>query len=162
LKILVYGKADSGKSKIAEDMTLKIAKKKPCYVATYLDNFGDLQMKRKIEIHKRRREDRFETVEEPYDIAIVVKESETYLIECLSMLVFNNLGKIDALLSSLKKTLTCKADIVFVLNEPEEGFTPEDKESKEYAEALKNVKKLMLLECDEVYEVRDGVKRRMK
>ena len=162
MKILVYGKANSGKSKIAEEMTLKIARKKPIYVATYLDNFGDLQMKQKIEIHKRRREGKFKAVEEPYDIGFVVKEGETYLIECLSMLVFNNLGKIDALLSSLKKTLTCKADIVFVLNEPEEGFTPEDKESKEYAEALKNVKKLMLLECDEVYEVRDGVKRRMK
>ncbi len=162
MKILVYGKANSGKSKIAEEMTLKIARKKPLYVATYIDNFGDLQMKRKIEIHKQRREDRFKTVEEPYDIGLVVKEGETYLIECLSMLVFNNLGKIDILFSSLKKTLTCKADIVFVLNEPEDEFAPEDKESKEYAEALKSVKELMYLECDEVYEVRDGGKRRMK
>ncbi len=159
MKILVFGKANSGKSKIAEEITLKIAGKKPLYVATYLDNFGDLQMKKKIELHKKRREGKFITIEEPCDISIVVKEGETYLIECLSMLVFNNLGRKEALLSSLKNTLTCKADIVFVLNEVEDGFTPEDEESKEYAKALQSVKNLMLLECDEVYEVREGIKK---
>jgi adenosylcobinamide kinase/adenosylcobinamide-phosphate guanylyltransferase len=152
VKILVLGKANSGKSRLAEELTLKIATKKPYYIATYLDNFNDLQMQEKIKKHQKQRGDSFITIEEPFDISKLIKEDETYLIECLSMLIFNNLQNRNNLISQIKKTLQIKTNIIFVLNEPTFKKPPNDKESLVYLELFKQIKEILIPKCDEVYK----------
>ena len=72
MKVLYFGGQKSGKSKLAEAKALKISNSKPFYVATYDNNFGDEEMKKRVENHLFIREDKFITIEEPKDLTKVM------------------------------------------------------------------------------------------
>lgn len=162
MKILVFGGSNSGKSKVAEEITLNMASKKPYYIATYLDNFEDKSMREKIELHKQRRKEKFKTIEEPFCVSKILKDDETYLLDCLSMLVFNYLQGEEELFFEIEKISTCKANIVFVLDDVNSGIIPSDKLSRNFAKLSGKVGQTVASFCDEVYEVKYGIKVRIK
>jgi adenosylcobinamide kinase/adenosylcobinamide-phosphate guanylyltransferase len=161
-KILVFGGQSSGKSEIAEQKTLKISTNKPYYIATYLDEFDDEDMRLKIEKHQKQREENFINIEEPYDISKVVQDGNTYIVDCLSMLIFNNLDDEKKLFAQLEKISTCKANMVFVLNDVGGGIIASDKQSRKFVELSSKVGQKVASFCDEIYEVKYGLKRRWK
>lgn len=85
---LVLGGARSGKSCFAEEMALKIgsAPRERCYLAA--GTACDAEMEKRIAIHRRRREGRFYTVEEPYSLAEALLKidgkTKVVLIDCLT------------------------------------------------------------------------------
>ena len=161
-KILFFGGQNSGKSELAERKTLELSTNKPYYIATYLDEFDDEEMKKKIKKHQKSREENFINIEEPYNLNEVINEGNTYIIDCLSMLIFNNIEDETGLFSQLDSISTCKANIVFVLNDVSGGIIAPDKQSRKFVELSGRVGQKVASFCDEVYEVKFGLEKRWK
>jgi len=92
---LVLGGARSGKSRWAEELSQQVAAQndsdKPViYLATA--TAGDHEMATRIEHHRQRRDDRWQTLEEPLYLAHVYRalpEGSTVLIDCLTLWLSN-------------------------------------------------------------------------
>ena len=88
--VLVIGGARSGKSAFAEDLAAKSNLAK-IYVAT--GQAFDREMSDRIDIHKSRRGPEWENVEDPFDLAGVLKhaagEGRVVLVDCLTLWITN-------------------------------------------------------------------------
>lgn len=158
MKILYFGGQKSGKSKLAEQKALEIAKTKPYYIATYDNSFNDKEMIQRVELHKSKRKDNFITIEETKDISKVVKEGDTYLVDCLSMWLLNNIEEdMDNLKKQIELISKIDANIVFVLNDVNSGVIPMDKISRKYIDFSGILGQKIASFCDEVYEVKLGI-----
>ena len=71
--ILYFGGQKSGKSKLAEQKALSIAKNKPYYIATYDKSFDDSEMATRIQNHQNHRKDNFITIEETTYLTKMIK-----------------------------------------------------------------------------------------
>lgn len=163
MKILYFGGQKSGKSLCAENKTLQIAKQKPYYIATYNNSFKDTDMEKRINKHKIQRENNFITIEEILDLTKVIKKDETYLIDCLSMWIFNNIeNREEILLKQIEDISKIEANIVFVLNEVGSGVIPIDKLSRKFLDFTGIIGQKVVSYCDEVYEVKFGLEKRLK
>lgn len=163
MKILYFGGQKSGKSNLAEKKSLLIANKKPFYVATYNCYFYDEEMKERIKKHKKNRADSFITIEEQKDLLKVLNGKETYLVDCISMWIFNNLSEDeDFFINQLKQIEKLDANIVFVLNEVTSGVVPVDRDSRKFVDLTGIVGQKLAQICDEVYEVKFGLESRLK
>ena len=161
-KILYFGGQKSGKSLLSEKKTLEIAQNKPYYVATYDNSYRDSEMENRIEKHRLQREEGFITVEEPKDIAGIIKDEQTYLIDCLSMWILNNMENEQELFDQIERLKNAKANIVFVLNEVTSGVIPMDKQSRKFVDLTGMVGQKIVEICDEVYEVKFSLEKRLK
>lgn len=161
-KILFIGGQKSGKSLLAEEKTLELSNKKPYYIATYDNSFGDSEMIKRVDNHKLQRGDKFITIEESRDISKVIKPNETYLIDCLSMWILNNIQDEQNIFREMEFLKNCDANIIFVLNEVTSGIIPNDKISRKYVDLTGIVGQNISALCDEVYEVKFGLKKRWK
>ena len=164
MKILYYGGQKSGKSYIAEQKTLCLANStKPYYIATYDDSYNDKEMAERIELHQSQRKEKFITIEEPIDLASVVKEGHTYLIDCMSMWLLNTMdSKEYDILTALDKISKIDANIVFVLNDVGSGVIPLDAMSRKYVDRSGIVGQKLAQLCDEVYDVKLGLEIKLK
>ena len=164
MKIFYFGGQKSGKTKAGIKKALELSKdKKPYYVATYDNSFGDSSMQDRIDKHILERKDDFQSIEEPKDLTKIVKEKETYLIDCISMWLFNNLQKEEnQLKNQLQEICKIDANIVFILNDVSCGVIPFDKESRRFVDFSGLIGQELAKLCDEVYEVKFGLERRLK
>lgn len=164
MKIFYFGGQKSGKTKAGIKKALELSKdKKPYYVATYDNSFGDSSMQDRIDKHILERKDDFLSIEEPKDLTKIVKEKETYLIDCVSMWLFNNLQKEENYLKNqLQEICKIDANIVFILNDVSCGVIPFDKESRRFVDFSGLIGQELAKLCDEVYEVKFGLERRLK
>ncbi len=164
MKIFYFGGQKSGKTKAGIKKALELSKdKKPYYVATYDNSFGDSSMQDRIDKHIIERKDDFLSIEEPKDLTKIVKEKETYLIDCVSMWLFNNLQKEENYLKNqLQEICKIDANIVFILNDVSCGVIPFDKESRRFVDFSGLIGQVLAKLCDEVYEVKFGLERRLK
>lgn len=164
--VLYYGGQKSGKSKLAEKHTLKLAKKlnkKPYYIATYDNSYFDTEMKQRIKTHKKQRKDKFITIEEIKNLSDVVKENETYLIDCISMWLLNTIDNdISLLTKQIKKLKKIDANIVFVLNDVNNGVIPLDKLSRKYVDRSGIIGQKLAKISDEIYDVKLGIATKIK
>ncbi len=161
-KILYFGGQKSGKSLLSEKKTLEISQGKPYYIATYDNGFGDGEMENRIEKHKLQRKEQFITIEETKDLLKVIKEEETYLVDCLSMWILNNMENEQEMFRQIESLKGCDANIVFVLNEVTSGVIPFEKESRKFVDLTGTVGQKIVQICDEVYEVKFGLEKRLK
>jgi adenosylcobinamide kinase/adenosylcobinamide-phosphate guanylyltransferase len=159
-KILYFGGQKSGKSALAEEQALKFSN--PYYIATYNNSFNDLSMQKKIQLHKERRKDSFYTIQEPFDLTKVIKENSSYLIDCISMWIFNNIDNTTTIFKQLEYLEKIKANIVFVLNSVDGGIVPADKLSRDFVDLTGLVGQKIASFSTEVYEVKFGLKNRLK
>lgn len=161
-KILYFGGQKSGKSLLAEQKTLEISNTKPYYIATYDNSFKDSEMIKRVDNHKLQRGEKFITVEESDDISKVIKPNNTYLVDCLSMWILNNIEDEQNIFRQIELLKSCDANIVFVLNEVTSGVIPNDSMSRKYVDLTGVVGQNISELCDEVYEVKFGLKKRWK
>jgi len=159
LKILYIGGQKSGKSSLAEKKILEISTKKPYYIATYDNSFNDDEMKHRVEVHKKRREEMFHTIEEPLYLDKVIKSGENYLVDCLSMWILNSEKEYEKI---LKNILKIDANIVFVLNDVNSGIIPDNELSRRFVDTSGIVGQIVASSCDEVYQVLVGLENRLK
>lgn len=163
MKILYFGGQKSGKTHLASQKTLAISNKKPYYVATYDNSFNDIEMQERIEKHQNERNEDFVCIEESYDLTKVIKEDETYLVDCVSMWLLNNLKKSeDELIEQLTRICTVNANIIFVLNDTNSGVIPFDKESRNFVDKTGIIGQTLAKLCDEVYESKFGLEIKLK
>ena len=163
MKILYYGGQKSGKSRLAEEKAIKLSETKPHYIATYDNSFNDDEMKERIGKHQGQRQEHFITIEESYDLHRVIKTGETYLIDCISMWIFNTLDRREEeLLAQLDTISKIDANIIFVLNDVNSGIIPLEKESRKYVDMSGIIGQKLAALCDEVYEAKLGLEIKLK
>ena len=164
MKIFYFGGQKSGKTKAGIKKALELSKdEKPYYVATYDNSFGDDSMQNRIDKHILERKEDFITIEEPKDLTKVIEKNKTYLIDCISMWLFNNLeNKEETLKIQLQEICKIEANIIFILNDVSCGIIPLDKESRRFVDFSGLIGQELAKLCDEVYEVKYGIERRLK
>ena len=164
MKIFYFGGQKSGKTKAGIKKALELAQNsKPYYVATYDNSYGDVSMQNRIDKHIIERKEDFITIEEPKDLTKIVEVNKTYLIDCVSMWLFNNLqNSEDSLKQQLQEICKIDANIIFILNDVSCGIIPFDKESRRFVDFSGLIGQELAKLCDEVYEVKYGLERRLK
>lgn len=163
MKILYIGGQKSGKSTLATSKSLQIAINKPYYVATYDNSYNDKSMQERIDKHIIERQEEFITIEEPKDLRKIIKDNNTYLIDCISMWVFNNLKlEEEVLKQQLQDICNTNANIVFVLNDVSCGVIPFDSDSRRFVDFSGLIGQELVKLCDEVIEVRYGLEVKLK
>jgi adenosylcobinamide kinase/adenosylcobinamide-phosphate guanylyltransferase len=165
--ILYFGGQKSGKSKLAEKKAIKLARnttgKKPFYIATYDDSYFDDEMKTRVDTHKKQRKNNFTTIEEIKNLPKIIKDNETYLIDCVSMWILNNINEdIKVLFKQLKKLKKLNTNIVFVLNDVNNGVIPMDKMSRKFVDTTGIIGQKIAKICDKVYEVKLGISKKIR
>ena len=161
---LIFGGQRSGKSRVAEDMALKLAGDRGAfYIATYDNSFGDNEMSKRLLKHQRDRGDKFTTIEEPLALESVIKEGGSYLIDCLSMWILNSMEEpLDELISYIQRVCKIDANVVFVLNSVGDGVAPSDKMSREFIDRCGVIGQAVATNSQEVYRVSFGIMERIK
>ena len=164
MKIFYFGGQKSGKTKAGIKKAKELStNEKPYYVATYDNSFGDDSMQNRIDKHVIERKEDFITIEEPKDLTKIVEVNKTYLIDCVSMWLFNNLeNKEEILKTQLQEICKIEANIIFILNDVSCGIIPLDKESRRFVDFSGLIGQELTKLCDEVYEVKYGIERRLK
>ena len=164
MKVLYFGGQKSGKTSAASSKTLELAiDKKPYYVATYDNSYNDSSMQTRIDRHLEDRVDEFLTIEEPKDLVKVIRDNNTYLVDCVSMWLFNNLGLSEEVLKQqLRDICKTNTNIVFVLNDVSCGVIPFDSESRKFVDFSGLIGQELVKLCDEVYEVKYSISKKLK
>ena len=164
MKILYFGGQKSGKSNLAEQKAIILSnKKKPYYIATYDNSYGDNEMQKRVEKHQLQRVDNFHTIEETHNLNSVIQDGETYLIDCVSMWILNNIKEDETTLLEQLETLSTKnTNIIFVLNDVSSGVIPLDSLSRKYVDLSGIIGQKLASICDEVYEVKLGLEIKLK
>ncbi len=153
--ILITGGARSGKSGLAERLTLDLGPS-AIYIATA--QAFDAEMEARIAQHRARRGAEWQTVAEPMALlhALVSTDGGTpRLVDCLTLWLSNLMlgghdwaAATDALVEALP-TLT--APVVFVTNEVGAGIVPENKLARDFRDAAGLLNQRVALACDEVF-----------
>ena len=164
MKILYFGGQKSGKSLLAEVKTLKLSKEeKPYYIATYDNSYGDISMQNKINNHKIQRENNFISIEQTHNLLEVIEDNHTYIIDCMSMWILNNIDKDDEyFINHINKIGKINANIVFVLNDVNSGIIPLEAQSRRFVDITGIVGASLVGICSEVYEVKFTLENRLK
>lgn len=137
--MLVTGGARSGKSKYAEQRAAELGSRR-LYVATA--EAKDEEMRRRIAEHKKRRGDRWITVEEPVDLAGVLhakrQQIDCALVDCLTIWLSNLLllegeQHVEAKVEELIRTLPVfDFDLILVTNEVGSGIVPDNPLARQF------------------------------
>ena len=164
MKVFYFGGQKSGKTKAGSKKALELSKDdKPYYVATYDNSYGDISMNERINKHILERKDDFICIEEAKDLTKVIEANKTYLVDCVSMWLLNNLEKSeDELKEELRNICKIDANIIFVLNDVSCGVIPLNSESRKFVDFSGLLGQELASLCDEVYEVKYGIERRLK
>lgn len=153
--ILVTGGARSGKSTLAERMTLQLGTP-AIYIATAqaLDN----EMANRIDRHQSRRGAEWVTCATPFDIAYALAESDgqgPMLVDCLTLWLSNLMldgrdwtAETDILLNRLAQQTS---PVIFVTNEVGAGIVPENKLARDFRDAAGIVNQRVAAACDELW-----------
>jgi len=158
MKILYFGGQKSGKSTLAEAKSLELSNSKPYYIATYDNSYGDKEMDTRIQKHQNQREEKFITIEETKDLTKVIKDDNTYLIDCISMWLLNHIETSEEeLIKQINFLQKSKANIVFVLNDVNSGVIPLEYQSRRFVDMTGIIGQKLASICDEVYEVKLGI-----
>ena len=164
MKILYFGGQKSGKTNAASQKALELSQnEKPYYVATYDNSYNDASMQDRINKHLQERVDEFLTIEEPKDLEKIIEDNKTYLVDCISMWLFNNLDKDEKTLKEQLQNICEKnSNIIFVLNDVSCGVIPYDSESRRFVDFSGLIGQELVKLCDEVYEVKYSISKRLK
>jgi len=164
MKVLYFGGQKSGKSLIAEQKAIESAgENKPYYIATYDNSYKDKEMQNRISKHQSQREEKFITMEEPRELLKNIQANQTYLIDCISMWILNTIDEsLDILLKEIEAICLLDTNIVFVLNDVNSGIIPAESISRRFVDRSGIIGQALASYCDEIYEVKLGLKMRLK
>lgn len=158
--ILVTGGARSGKSRLAERLTLGFAPR-AVYIATA--EALDDEMAARIADHQARRGPEWQTLAAPLDLADTLRESDggpPRLVDCLTLWLSNLLHAdrdVEAEGDRLAEALQAQsAPVVLVTNEVGAGIVPENALARRYRDAAGRLNQKIALICDRVLLVVAG------
>ena len=153
MKILITGGVKSGKSRHAETRILEMANgKKPIYLAT--TELLDPEMEERVLEHRRRRGEKFRTIEEPLHLTDALLNIEgPVLIECLTMWLNNALHhqlSEKKIITEIENLLQLKCDVIFVQNEVGLGIIPDNSLARKFSDLSGRIAQQLGEVCDEV------------
>lgn len=162
----VLGGAASGKSQIAENITLNSGLM-PIYIATSL--VRDAEMQEKVEHHRTRRGPDWKTINAPVDVFTPLLQAtaqDIVLLDCATMWLTNvlledhDLGEeMDKLHAGLSG---CLAPVVVVSNEVGQGIVPDNALARRFREAQGRLNIALAEQADCVLHVVAGLSRILK
>ncbi|MDG1458258.1 MAG: bifunctional adenosylcobinamide kinase/adenosylcobinamide-phosphate guanylyltransferase [Pseudoprimorskyibacter sp.] len=163
--ILVTGGARSGKSRIAEALTLQLGRP-AIYIATA--QAFDAEMATRIAAHRARRGPEWRTVSEPLHLSRAIADSDgaPRLVDCLTLWL-SNLMLADhdwqAEVAMLLETLAIQtAPVVFVTNEVGSGIVPDTPLGRQFRDAQGTLNQSIASACEAVYLAVSGYPMRVK
>ena len=165
---MVTGGQRSGKSVFAESLVLARAER-PVYFATA--RIFDDDFRNRVDVHRRRRGDRWTTVEEPLNVgSIDVSPDSTVLLDCLTLLATNwffECGEnvesaLQQIVSQLDALFTRNADFVIVTNEVGLGGVSANALQRRFADLQGAVNQAVASRADDVYLVVSGIPVKIK
>lgn len=172
--ILVTGGARSGKSGFAEHLALSHGAPR-CYLATA--QAWDEEMQERIERHRERRNDGWQTVEEPLQLASTLTRLDggcrVILVDCVTLWLTNLLlareqepdaeEQIIALVRDLTEQLRrMTTPVILVTNEVGSGIVPENRLARLFRDLAGRANQLLAAAADEVQVVISGIPLRLK
>jgi adenosylcobinamide kinase / adenosylcobinamide-phosphate guanylyltransferase len=153
--ILITGGARSGKSALAERMTLALGRP-AVYIATA--EAWDDEMADRIARHRARRGAEWETVAEPLDLARVLTDTDggpPRLVDCITLWLSNlmlaerdweaEVARVAGLIPRLR------GPVVFVTNEVGSGIVPDNALARAYRDAAGLANQRLAEACDELW-----------
>ena len=178
MNIFISGGCKNGKSSIAEDTCIKLAKGGPLYYIATMQAFDDEDRER-IRRHVKSRDGKgFNTIEQPKNILEILKEcnaqNATFILDSVTALMINELySSADAMgtetydMTSDKNAAKRVAkelcelcdnvgNIVFVSDYIYQEADDYSEYTKEFLEALSEVDRALAEKCDVVCEVTFG------
>jgi adenosylcobinamide kinase/adenosylcobinamide-phosphate guanylyltransferase len=164
---LILGGAKSGKSAYALRLAEAIEGRR-AFIATAQPT--DDEMADKIKLHKAERADRWDTFEEPLNIAPLIRELATsysvILIDCLTLWTSNLLlaghdfaKEQEALLSSLTGV---EASVFVVSNEVGLGIVPENRLARQFRNYAGDLNRAVAEVANDVYFITAGIPIKIK
>lgn len=158
---LVTGGARSGKSALAERLAARHSGPR-IYIATA--EAGDGEMRDRIDAHRRRRGDLWQTIEAPHDLASALAESDgqgVRLVDCLTLWLSNCFESPDPapLLAALRRQ---RAPVVLVTNELGQGIVPEHELARRFRDQHGWMNQAVAEVADEVWMAVSGQPLRLK
>jgi adenosylcobinamide kinase / adenosylcobinamide-phosphate guanylyltransferase len=161
--VLILGGARSGKTGFAERLAMG-AGVSPAYLATA--QALDSEMRERVESHRRQREGRFETIEEPLALADALERAaarhDVILVDCLTLWITNLLGAgrdvaaaVEDLATALAKVEASR--IILVSNEVGLGIVPDNPLARTFRDLAGSTHQRMAEICDDVYFVAAGL-----
>jgi adenosylcobinamide kinase/adenosylcobinamide-phosphate guanylyltransferase len=168
--ILVLGGTRSGKSGLAESLTDAFGSPL-CYLATAAA--GDDEMAQRIARHRSRRGDKWQTLEEPLDLASVITRHDgqyaAMLIDCVTLWLTNLLLTHDdpELAIARVKELTglfpeLKTPLIFVSSEVGMGIVPENRLARTFRDLAGEANQMLAQAADEVHLSIAGIPLKIK
>ncbi|THH38180.1 bifunctional adenosylcobinamide kinase/adenosylcobinamide-phosphate guanylyltransferase [Aliishimia ponticola] len=153
--ILITGGARSGKSTLAERMTLALGAP-AIYIATA--DAHDAEMADRIALHQSRRGAEWTTLTAPLDLSEALDRSDGQgprLVDCLTLWLSNLMfaerdvaAQTDALLHSLARQ---SSPVIFVTNEVGAGIVPENRLARRFRDAAGLMNQHVATACDELW-----------
>lgn len=166
---LVIGGARSGKSSYAESVA-KQSGKAVIYIATA--EVGDQEMAQRIEKHKAQRPQEWQVIEEPLQLATVLKqysrEDNCLLVDCLTLWLSNCLFKgtgtsWQTYKSELLATLeSLSGQVILVTNEVGCGIVPMGEVSRRYVDEAGWLHQAIAAQAEKVTLVTAGLPMSLK
>lgn len=157
MKELILGGARSGKSKLAEQAA-EASGLRRVYIATA--QAGDDEMTQRIELHRQRRGDDWQLVEEPINLAQALAEQAEdgtcILVDCLTLWLSNCLFCGDdsewqrQRLALLDVLPTLPGHIIFVSNEISMGVVPMGEVTRQFVDEIGWVHQALAEICERV------------
>ncbi|MGF1474228.1 MAG: bifunctional adenosylcobinamide kinase/adenosylcobinamide-phosphate guanylyltransferase [Geminicoccaceae bacterium] len=164
---LVLGGMASGKSAFAEALCLDSGLR-PIYLAT--GRAGDGEMAERIERHRRRRGDMWQTIEEPLDLETVLARNAgagaIILVDCLTLWL-TNLMMVERSIEPVAANLVAcvgrlEGPVVFVSNEVGLGVVPMDAMSRAFVDHAGRLHQRLAAAVERVVLVSAGLPHQLK
>lgn len=174
---LVTGGARSGKSVFAEKFVASFGSR-IAYLAT--SQIFDDEMKHRVEIHRKRRPNSWQTFESPFNADSTIrsirdqKNFDAIIFDCLTLYLsnlicsFENIDDFDRISNIVKNSVAdlisasrefCESGgkIVFVTNEVGSGIVPENKLARMYRDLAGISNQMIATESEKVFLVASGI-----
>lgn len=164
VRLLILGGARSGKSRLAQDIAAR-RWLHPVYLATA--EILDDEMAARVRMHRRTRARRWHCVEEPLEIAKIIRRgvpgTDGLLVDCLTIWLSNVLLKEgrgafarrrDELVKALHQT---RQDVILVTNEVGMGVVPENELGRTFRDLAGWLNQAVAKEADTVVFVAAGL-----
>lgn len=153
--ILITGGARSGKSTLAERMTLRLGTP-AIYIATA--EALDDEMSERIARHRARRGPEWQTIAAPLDLVGALRDSDGQaprLVDCLTLWLSNLMFASRDVLAETDALALCIArqtsPVVFVTNEVGAGIVPDNALARAFRDAAGLMNQHIATACDEVW-----------
>jgi adenosylcobinamide kinase/adenosylcobinamide-phosphate guanylyltransferase len=164
--ILVGGGARSGKSRYALDLARRYG---PRLVFLATAEPLDSEMEARIARHRAERAPEFSTIEEPFKIADVIRDTkaDAIVVDCLTLWLSNTMHafghKLDEEIEQLAGAITqTSSTVILVTNEVGCGIVPDNDISRDFRDRAGFLNQRVAAAADEVYWMVFGCALRVK